>query len=64
MGEIIGVVGNVRDAGPDQPPPLVIFWPMAVANIWDMDLRVQRSMAFAVRTSRPTATSLLPEVRA
>ena len=62
--EIIGVVGNVRDHGVSQPAPTMIFWPMAVENMWGADLVVQRSMVFAVRTSRPTATSLLPEVRA
>ena len=62
--EIIGVVGNVRQSGVSQPPPTVIFWPMAVANMWNADLLVWPSMAFAVRTSRPTASSLLPELRA
>ena len=62
--EIVGVVGNVHDDGVSQDAPTVIFWPMAMTNFWGADdVFVQRSMAFAVRTSRPTASSLLPEVR-
>ena len=60
--EIVGVVGDVHDDGVSQPAPPVSFSPMA-RNGPD-SLLVQRSMAFAVRTSRPTASSILPEVRA
>ena len=62
--EIIGVVGNVHDGGVSQPAVPTIFWPMAVENQWGEDLLVMRSFAFAVRTSRPTPSSLVPDVRA
>ncbi len=62
--EIIGVVGNVHNDGVSQPATPRISWPVAVENCWGADLYVWRGMGFAVRTSRPTATSLLPEVRA
>jgi predicted permease len=62
--EVIGVVGNVRDDGLSGSPTYMVFWPMAAANIRDFDLRVQRTMAFAVRTSRSDPFSLLPEARA
>ncbi len=62
--EVIGVVGNVRDDGLSGSPTYMIFWPMAVANSRDFDPRVQRTMAFAVRTSRSDPFSLLPEARA
>ncbi len=71
--EIIGVVGNVRDQGVSQPAPPVIFWPMAMnrpaglrPGSFDQradGLFVRREMTFAVRTSRSTALSLLPELR-
>ncbi len=62
--DIVGVVGNVHDDGVSQAAPTVIYWPMAMTEFWGADdIFVQRSMAFAVRTSRPTASSLLPEVR-
>ncbi len=56
--EIVGVVGNVHDAGVSEAASPVIFWPLAVTDF------VRRGMAFAIRTSRPAATSLVPEVRA
>ena len=61
--EIVGVVANVHDQGLSRPAPPVIFRPMTrttTDGVW----RVARSLAFAVRTSRPVAASLLPEVRA
>ena len=61
--EIVGVVGDVRVDGLSQAAPPLMFWPTAVENMFDTDLLVQRTMAFAVRTSRSSATSLLPEVR-
>ena len=62
--EIIGVVGNIHDQGVSQPAPTVFFWPMVVENMSDASLLVRRAMTFAVRTTRPTSASLLPEVRA
>jgi len=56
--EIVGVVGNVHDAGVSEAASPVIFWPLAVTDF------VRRGMVFAIRTSRPAATSLVPEVRA
>ncbi len=69
--EIIGVVGNVREDGVSQPAPTVVFWPMAQNRFARRASAVQRAdglyvyriMTFAVRTSRPRALSLLPEVR-
>ena len=70
--EIIGVVGNVRDDGVSQPIPTVVFWPMAqnrppglfpgALNQRRDGLFVRREMSFAVRTSRPSAASVRPEV--
>jgi len=62
--EIIGVVGDVHTDGVNQPAQAVIFRPMARTNGSSVDdLMVERTMAFAIRTSRPTASSVLPEVR-
>ncbi len=62
--EIVGVVGDVYDNGVGQAPPPMIFLPMVVENLRGRDLYVRRAMTFAVRTSQPTASSVLPEVRA
>jgi predicted permease len=53
--EIVGVVGNVHDAGVTEDATPVVFLPL--------DATV-RSMAFAIRASRPAAASLVPGVRA
>ena len=60
--EIVGVVGDVYDLGVSQAAPPVIFRPMGqYRNAAGTSIR---SMAFAVRTNRPTAFSLLPEANA
>ena len=51
--EIVGVVGNVRDAGVMQDAPQVVFLPLDATR---------RTLAFAIRTSRPAA-SLYPEAK-
>ncbi|MBZ5627095.1 MAG: ABC transporter permease [Acidobacteriia bacterium] len=61
--EIVGVVGNERDDGADQKAPAVIYWPIMVKNFWDMPVRVQRTMAFAIRSSRTGSGGFLNEVR-
>ena len=40
-----------------------MFWPLAVEGFWGEDLVVQRSIAYAIRTSRPNPESILPEAR-
>ncbi|HUP43809.1 MAG TPA: ABC transporter permease [Thermoanaerobaculia bacterium] len=62
--EIVGVVGDVRDAGVDQEATAIVYWPMAIADFWDEELFVPRSMAFAVRSPRVGSESFLEEVRA
>ena len=62
--EIVGVVGDVRDAGVDQEATAIVYWPMAIADFWGEELFVPRSMAFAVRSPRVGSESFLEEVRA
>jgi predicted permease len=57
--EIVGVVGDVHDDGLQRPAPEVIFWPVPVSGYV-----VQREMSFAVRTSRPSPSSVFPEIQA
>lgn len=61
--QIIGVVGNIRDDGVSQEATPTLFWPMVVDQMWDGELVVQRSMAYAIRSSRANPESMLPEVR-
>ena len=72
--EIVGVVGNVHDIGVSQAAPPVVFWPLAMMNFFDGtreryvpspdQVYAYRSMAFAIRTSRPEVIALVPEVQA
>ena len=60
--EVIGVVTDVYDDGPDQPPPRTVYWParqhpLVVGNY------VPLSVAFALRTDRTGTASLLADIR-
>jgi len=62
--EIVGVVGDARDDGVDQPATAIVYWPMAVSDFWGEELFVPRSMAYVLRSPRVGTESLLEEVRA
>jgi putative ABC transport system permease protein len=61
--EIIGVVGDVRDAGLDKQARTNIYWPALQANFWGRPLRVQRNVTFVVRSSLAGSESLMRQVR-
>jgi predicted permease len=62
--EVIGVVGNERDNGVQESAPTIVYWPIIITNYWGEDVRAQRSIAFAVRSSRTGSASFLSELRA
>jgi predicted permease len=55
--EIVGVVGNERDDGLNQPAPTVVYWPMLDQQF------VRRNMAYVVRSSRVGAPGFLRELQ-
>jgi predicted permease len=61
--EIIGVVGDIRDDGVGLNPTRTVFYPNAVADFWDEDFVVRRSMAYVIRTPNRSPESIIPEVR-
>jgi predicted permease len=61
--EVVGVVGNVRDDGVDQPTVPVVYWPAAMDAWWDGNPTVQRWLAFVVRTEGASLDGLLPRVQ-
>jgi ABC-type antimicrobial peptide transport system permease subunit len=60
--EIIGVTESIRYAGMGRPPPAVVYWPLAVANLWGESLFVSRGVTVVVRT-RADPAPLFPAVR-
>jgi predicted permease len=61
--EVIGVVRDERDDGVDQRAPTVVYWPMLVQNMWGSDERIQRGVAFLLRTKRAGSSEFLKEVQ-
>jgi len=61
--EIVGVVGNERDDGADQDPPAIVYWPFSIAEYWDEEVFTQRSLVYALRTTRIADPSFGDEVR-
>jgi len=63
--EIVGVVGNERQDGATQPSPAIVYWPMIHADT-PGDLKstyIQRSLAYAIRSSRLSSPGFLEEVQ-
>ena len=67
--EIVGVSGNVRDAGLDQETTSVVYWPVMLRDLWaDMpgesnEVTVRRSLNYAIRSTRVGAPDFLVAVR-
>jgi putative ABC transport system permease protein len=61
--EIIGVVGDERQDGVARPAPPIVYWPIYMKNFWDIPVFAQRSLVFAIRTSRLASPGFLGEVQ-
>jgi predicted permease len=55
--QIVGIVGNVHDDGTSQEAPATVYWPITDADVF------LGSPAFALRSTRAGAESLIDEVR-
>jgi putative ABC transport system permease protein len=55
--EIVGVVGNVREEGLNQPAPTIVYWPMADQRF------VSRDMSYVVRSKSVGAPGFLRELQ-
>ena len=60
---IVGVVADERDDGVAKPAPAVIYWPVVLEQFWNTPHFVQRSMSYAVRTTRTNSPTLLGEIQ-
>jgi predicted permease len=61
--EVIGVVGNERDDGVTQPAPSMVYWPILQEDFWDVKLRSQRNLGYAIRTERLRDPGFFKEVQ-
>jgi predicted permease len=61
--QIIGVVADIRDDSVSKPAPSSVYWPVLSKGIYSEQIGVQRTVAFAIHTSRAGAESFLKEVR-
>ena len=61
--EVIGVSGNERQDGATMPAPTTVYWPMLVKNFYGNKTFVQRSLTYAIRSSRLTSSGFLAEVQ-
>ena len=61
--EIVGVVGNERQDGATKPSPTMIYWPMRVSQSIGGQAFVQRSLAYAIRSSRLQSPGFFGEVQ-
>ncbi|MBC7924541.1 MAG: ABC transporter permease [Bryobacteraceae bacterium] len=60
--EVVGVLADLRDKGVDQDAPAIAYWPLLEGN-HRKEIRVQRSVAFVIRTPRAGSAALLKEIR-
>jgi putative ABC transport system permease protein len=61
--EVIGVVGNEHDNGVNVAAPTVVYWPLYIKTFWQFPERVERTVAFVIRSSRAGTPGFLNEVR-
>jgi predicted permease len=61
--EIVGVVGNERDDGLDQPATTVVYWPLLINEWWNDAVDVSRTMSFVIRSDRAGSAGFVRELQ-
>lgn len=61
--EIVGVVGDVYDDGPQLKPPSLVYWPAYTDGFFFDPVRVARFAVFLIRTNRAGNEGFLGEAR-
>jgi predicted permease len=61
--EIIGVVAATHDDGVSQAAPTSVYWPVLMGPFEGDKERAQRSLSFAIRSSRAGSESFMKEVQ-
>ena len=61
--QVIGVVGDERDDGVNQPVPAIVFWPVLIKNSGPGDpIVLSRNLAYIIRSPRTGSNGFLNEV--
>jgi putative ABC transport system permease protein len=61
--EIVGVVADERDDGVHRPATTIVYWPLQVKNFWTSERRIERGVAYVVRSPRTNSPTLLKELQ-
>ena len=61
--QVVGVVGNVYQDGVQEKAPTTVYWPLMMNNFDTQKERVQRGVAFVIRTPRAGSQSFMNEAR-
>jgi predicted permease len=61
--EIVGVTQDIHDEGVDKPVSSVVYWPSMMGNFEGQKQRVQRGVAFAIRSPRAGSQAFMKEVQ-
>jgi len=61
--QIVGVVGDVHDDGVEKKAPTTVYWPLMMNNFDTQKERVQRGVAFVVRTPQAGSQAFMDRMR-
>jgi len=61
--EIVGVVQDMHDDGVSQPASTAVYWPMLMEQFEGNKTRVQRGIAFAIRSPRAGSQAFMKEIQ-
>jgi predicted permease len=62
--EVVGVTGNIRDRGPTEPDPGIVYVPILAERLFNNELLGSRAVTFVIQSSRAGTATLLEEIRA
>ncbi len=61
--QIIGVVADIRDDSVNKPAPSSVYWPVLSKSVYEDQIRVERTVALVIRSSRAGSESFMKDVR-
>jgi predicted lysophospholipase L1 biosynthesis ABC-type transport system permease subunit len=61
--EIVGVVQDIHDDGVSQPASTAVYWPTMMEQFEGSKIRLQRGIAFAIRSPRAGSQAFMNEIQ-